>query len=101
MDFLLLVIGLLLLAGLSFVIYKMNNTSLETTLEDKNEELDRMKEILGLEFKNLANEIFDEKTKKISELNKENLSSILNPLRENIERFERKVEISNKDSLEF
>jgi|TARA_B100001057_G_scaffold496853_1_gene599422 DNA recombination protein RmuC len=79
----------------------MNNTSLETTLEDKNEELDRMKEILGLEFKNLANEIFDEKTKKISELNKENLSSILNPLRENIERFERKVEISNKDSLEF
>lgn len=101
MDFLLLVIGLLLLAGLSFVIYKVNNTSLETTLEDKNEELDRMKEILGLEFKNLANEIFDEKTKKISELNKENLSSILNPLRENIERFERKVEISNKDSLEF
>jgi len=101
MDFLLLVIGLLLLAGLSFVIYKMNNTSLETTSEDKNEELDRMKEILGLEFKNLANEIFEEKTKKISDLNKENLSSILNPLRENIERFERKVEISNKDALEF
>ena len=101
MDFLLLVIGLLLLAGLSFIIYKMNNTPSESAPEDKNEELDRMKEILGLEFKNLANEIFDEKTKKISELNKENLSGILNPLRENIERFERKVEISNKDALEF
>lgn len=101
MDFLLLVIGLLLLAGLSFIIYKMNNTPSESAPEDKNEELDRMKEILGLEFKNLANEIFDEKTKKISELNKENLSSILNPLRDNIERFERKVEISNKDALEF
>jgi len=101
MDFLLLVIGLLLLAGLSFVIYKMNNTSSESAPEDKSEELDRMKEILGLEFKNLANEIFDEKTKKISELNKENLSGILNPLRDNIERFERKVEISNKDALEF
>mgnify|MGYP001272062180 FL=1 len=101
MDFLLLVIGLLLLAGLSFVIYKMNNTSSESAPEDKSEELDRMKEILGLEFKNLANEIFDEKTKKISELNKENLSGILNPLRENIERFERKVEVSNKDALEF
>ena len=73
MDFLLLVIGLLLLAGLSFVIYKMNNTSSESAPEDKSEELDRMKEILGLEFKNLANEIFDEKTKKISELNKSNL----------------------------
>ena len=101
MDFLLLVIGLLLLAGLSFIIYKMNNTPSESAPEDKSEELDRMKEILGLEFKNLANEIFDEKTKKISELNKENLSGILNPLRENIERFERKVEISNKDALEF
>ena len=101
MDFLLLVIGLLLLAGLSFIIYKMNNTPSESAPEDKNEELDRMKEILGLEFKNLANEIFDEKTKKISELNKENLSGILNPLRDNIERFERKVEISNKDALEF
>ena len=101
MDFLLLVIGLLLLAGLSFIIYKMNNTPSESAPEDKNEELDRMKEILGLEFKNLANEIFDEKTKKISELNKENLSGILNPLRENIERFERKVEVSNKDALEF
>ena len=101
MDFLLLVIGLLLLAGLSFIIYKMNNTPSESAPEDKSEELDRMKEILGLEFKNLANEIFDEKTKKISELNKENLSGILNPLRENIERFERKVEVSNKDALEF
>lgn len=101
MDFLLLVIGLLLLAGLSFIIYKMNNTPSESAPEDKSEELDRMKEILGLEFKNLANEIFDEKTKKISELNKENLSGILNPLRDNIERFERKVEISNKDALEF
>ena len=101
MDFLLLVIGLLVLAGLSFIIYKMNNTPSESAPEDKSEELDRMKEILGLEFKNLANEIFDEKTKKISELNKENLSGILNPLRDNIERFERKVEISNKDALEF
>jgi len=101
MDFLFLVIGLLLLAGLSFIIYKMNNTPSESAPEDKSEELDRMKEILGLEFKNLANEIFDEKTKKISELNKENLSGILNPLRDNIERFERKVEISNKDALEF
>ena len=101
MDFLLLVIGLLLLAGLSFIIYKMNSTPSESAPKDKSEELDRMKEILGLEFKNLANEIFDEKTKKISELNKENLSGILNPLRENIERFERKVEVSNKDALEF
>ena len=100
MEYLLLLIGLLLLAGLSFIIYKMNNDDSDKT-NDSTEELDKIKEILGLEFKNLANEIFDEKTKKITDLNKENISSILNPLRENIERFERKVETSNKDALEF
>jgi DNA recombination protein RmuC len=100
MEYLLLLIGLLLLAGLSFIIYKMNTDDSDKT-NDSIEELDKIKEILGLEFKNLANEIFDEKTKKITDLNKENISSILNPLRENIERFERKVETSNKDALEF
>ena len=100
MEYLLLLIGLLLLAGLSFIIFKMNTDDSDKT-NDSTEELDKIKEILGLEFKNLANEIFDEKTKKITDLNKENISSILNPLRENIERFERKVEMSNKDALEF
>jgi len=100
MEYLLLLIGFLLLAGLSFIIYKMNTDDSDKT-NDSIEELDKIKEILGLEFKNLANEIFDEKTKKITDLNKENISSILNPLRENIERFERKVETSNKDALEF
>ena len=100
MEYILLLIGLLLLAGLSFIIYKMNTDDSDKT-NDSTEELDKIKEILGLEFKNLANEIFDEKTKKITDLNKENISSILNPLRENIERFERKVETSNKDALEF
>ena len=37
----------------------------------------------------------------MSDSNKENLSNILNPLKENIERFERKVETTNKEALEF
>ena len=77
------------------------NTDDSDKTNDSIEELDKIKEILGLEFKNLANEIFEEKKKKITDLNKENISIILNPLRENIERFERKVETSNKDALEF
>ena len=64
MEYLLLLIGLLLLAGLSFIIYKMNTDDSDKT-NDSTEELDKIKEILGLEFKNLANEIFDEKTKKL------------------------------------
>ena len=60
-----------------------------------------MTEIMTLKFKNLANEIIDEKTKKISELNKESLSNILNPLKENIDKFEKKVDSSNKNAIEF
>ena len=102
MDYFLLFIGLLTLSALGYTIYKLNNKS--EPIDDPQKRLDeinQMKEILTLEFKNLANEIIDEKTKKIGEINKENLSNILNPLKENIERFEKKVESSNKDAVEF
>ena len=102
MDYFLLFIGLLTLSALGYTIFKLNNK--DEPSEDpqrRMDEINQMKEILTLEFKNLANEILDEKTKKIGEVNKENLSNILNPLKENIERFEKKVESSNKDAVEF
>ena len=102
MEIALLLIGLFILGGVGYILFKLNQPNLNQENSDKrDEELDKMREMLSLEFKNLANEIFDEKTKKINEVNKENLSSILDPLRENIERFERKVELTNKDALEF
>ena len=102
MEIALILIGLLILGGVGYILFKLNQPNLSHKNSDKrDEELDKMREMLSLEFKNLANEIFDEKTKKIGEVNKENLSSILDPLRENIERFERKVELTNKDALEF
>ena len=102
MEIALLLIGLFILGGVGYILFKLNQPNInQESLVKRDEELDKMREMLSLEFKNLANEIFDEKTKKISEVNKENLSSILDPLRENIERFERKVELTNKDALEF
>ena len=102
MDIFILLIGILTLSSLGYVIYKFNLK--EDTTDDgqqRQDEINQMKEILTLEFKNLANEIFEEKTKKITEVNKENLSNILDPLKENIARFERKIESSNKDAVEF
>ena len=102
MDIVILLIGILTLTSLGYVIYKFN--SKDTDVDDpqkRQDDIDQMKEILTLQFKNLANEIIDEKTKKINEVNKENLSNILDPLKENIERFEKKVESSNKDAVEF
>jgi len=53
-----------------------------------------------LEFKNLANEILEEKTKKFTEQNKSNLSGILGPLKEKITDFEKKVDQTNKESID-
>ena len=102
MDIVILFIGILTLFSLGYVIYKFNDRGDNTdNTQQRQDEINQMKEMLTLEFKNLANEIFEEKTKKITEVNKENLSNILDPLKENIARFEKKVESSNKDAVEF
>tara|TARA_Y100001970_G_scaffold135276_1_gene166539 strand:- start:330 stop:1469 length:1140 start_codon:yes stop_codon:yes gene_type:complete len=102
MDIVILFIGILTLSSLGYVIYKFNGKGDNSdNTQQRQDEINQMKEMLTLEFKNLANEIFEEKTKKITEVNKENLSNILDPLKENIARFERKVESSNKDAVEF
>lgn len=52
-----------------------------------------------MEFSSLANRIFDEKGKKISEQHKTGLDNILQPLREQIEGFKKKVEdVYDKES---
>ena len=102
MDYALLIVGILTLSSLVYVIFKFNlNKNTSEDSEKRQDEINSLREVLTLEFKNLANEIFDEKTKKITEVNRENLSNILDPLKENIARFERKVESSNKDAVEF
>jgi len=102
MDIVILFISILILSSLGYVIYKFNDKGVnKENTQQRQDDINKMKEILTLEFKNLANEIFEEKTKKITDINKENLSNILDPLKENIARFERKVESSNKDALEF
>ena len=102
MDYVLLIVGILTLSSLVYVIFKFNlNKNTSEDSEKRQDEINSLREVLTLEFKNLANEIFDEKTKKITEVNRENLSNILDPLKENIARFERKVESSNKDAVEF
>jgi len=75
-----------------------NSSILETTLqkerqqtEEKIKLLNEAKEKLTTEFKNIANEIFDDKSKKFTEKNKEGLDAMLKPLGEKIKDFEKKV----------
>lgn len=60
--------------------------------EDKLKMLHQAREQMGLEFKNLANEILEQKGKAFTDANKQNLQHILQPLSEKIKQFEKKVE---------
>ena len=47
---------------------------------------------MGEAFENIANKIFDDKSKKLIDNNKESLSTVLNPLQDKIRQFEKRVE---------
>lgn len=72
--------------------------NLEEKLKERKKEVEELQQQFAVQFKNLANDIFDEKSKKFTEQNKTNLSEILNPLKEKITDFEKKVEQSSKES---
>lgn len=68
------------------------NLNLQEKLNDQKKEMEELQLKFTDAFKNLANEILEEKTKKFTEQNKANLDEILNPLKEKIKDFEQKVE---------
>ena len=69
--------------------------------EEKLALLNESKEQLGVVFKNIANEIFEDKSKKFTSTNRESLNAVLTPLNEKIQRFEKRVEETyDKESKE-
>lgn len=56
------------------------------------QEVEEIRKKFTVEFENIANRIFDEKSSKFTRLNHDNLSSLLKPLGDNIESFKKKVE---------
>jgi DNA recombination protein RmuC len=66
--------------------------SLQAKINEQKKDNEQLQERFRTEFKNLANEIFDEKTKKFTEQNRTKLEEILKPLGEKIREFEKKVE---------
>ncbi len=78
----------------------------ELKAEREHERARRAEEIAALEqqqrlaFKNLANEILDEKSRQFKQSNRESLESLLNPFREQIEGFRKRVdEVYEKEKL--
>lgn len=75
--------------------------NLKEKLEEQKKELENIREKFTIEFKNLANDILEEKSKKFTDQNKANIGELLNPLKERIEKFEAKVEKSSKESIQW
>lgn len=74
---------------------------MEQRLTEQKKEIEHIQEKFYNEFKNLANQIFEEKSKKFNSQNKESLELLLKPLGQKITEFEKKVERSNQASLEW
>lgn len=87
--------------------YRSQISMLETQLkeqkiamQDKLELLQNNEAKLKTEFENLANKIFEDNSKKLNERNQESLSTVLNPVREQLKDFKQKVEdVYDKESI--
>ena len=74
-------------------------TRLETELQAEKKQLqerekwfEESRENLTHTFRNLANQIFEDKSEQFQKRNKDSLDALLNPLKDNIKRFEKRVE---------
>ena len=70
-------------------------------LTEQRKEITALHEELNKEFRLLANEIFDDKSRRFAQLNEERLQTILDPLKENLNKFEKKIdETYNQETRE-
>lgn len=72
-----------------------NYQNLEQKLKEQRNELKELHQKFSEEFKNLAQEILEEKSKKFTEQNKQSMGELLNPLRERMQEFQKRVEQSH------
>jgi DNA recombination protein RmuC len=88
------------------ILLQTRMSELETRLEDERKNaveklslLQEARDQLKLEFQNVANKIFEDKSQKFTEQNKENIEGVLKPMREQLLDFKKKVEdVYDKES---
>lgn len=73
--------------------------NLNQRLREQKQELDGLHEKFRIEFKNLANEILEEKSKRFTAHNQEKMDQLIKPLGEKIEEFKKRVEESHKEDI--
>jgi len=74
--------------------------NLESKLREQKADVEKLQEKFTNDFEVLANKILESKSEKFTKQNKDNLDGILKPLQEKIEKFEKKVDESHKESID-
>lgn len=69
-----------------------NNTAMSEKLATQKKEVEELQKTAHLQFEKIANKLLEEKSSKFTETNKANIETLLNPLKEDINKFKIKVE---------
>ncbi len=85
--------------GIEVATLKTVNENLAEKLQNQKVEIETLQKRLTTEFENIATKILKERSDEFSASNHKNLSEILNPLKERIQDFEKKVEETYKSEL--
>jgi len=76
-----------------------DNRNLKEKIENQTKELEEIQKKFTSEFENIANKILRENSKEFVSVNQKNINEILNPLKEKIQGFEKKVEETYEKGL--
>lgn len=88
-------------AIISLAAAQANLISMSEKLREQEQSVQKVREDFAKEFENLANRIFDDKSKKVTEQNRSQLDLVLTPLKEKLKDFETKVEkVYNEENRE-
>ncbi len=74
-----------------------NNTSLLEKLSTQKTEIEEIQKTAHLQFEKIAGRLLEEKSSKFTETNKANIETLLNPLKEDINRFKEKIEATHTE----
>lgn len=72
--------------------WKLKHQLLEKALQENRNQQEELSKKMTFQFENLAQKIFEEKSAKFADQNLKNIFTILDPLKEKIKDFEKKVE---------
>lgn len=91
--------GVIITAGAAWILYRIKQQSFELqneftakSLEQLQTQQHELQTKMSQQFENMAHKIFEEKSSKFTTQNMQNLTTVLEPLKERIKDFEKKVE---------